>query len=256
MLRRSLAATLSLLILAGFGLAETFQGLLVELTDSKLTILVRVEGGKKPEKKTLDVSRKVSISQPKGEGEKPVPFAVFQNLVNAAAGQRVVLGVLASVSTDGSGQVVAIKLGKGGLPEKAAEVLEKADQIELYSLEPLPEQKAAEDPNAPRFHGWLLLGKTTLKAGETRTNVQNALDVAVGRGQTARCFEPRHGIRATHGDKTVDMVICFACGLVDFYDDAKKREPTSSEKILKGMQPVFDEILKTAKVPLAVPRKE
>jgi len=119
MLRRCLAATLSLLILAGFGLAETFHGLLAELTDSKLTIVAREEGGK-PEKKTLDVGSNVRVSQPKGDGEKLLPFAEVQKFVKAATEQKFAGGVLASVSTDGAGQVVAIKLGKGGLPEKAA----------------------------------------------------------------------------------------------------------------------------------------
>jgi hypothetical protein len=245
-----------LLILGGFVLADTYRGLLVELTDSKLAILVRVKGEtKKAEKKVLDVAAKVRVSQPKGDGEKLLPFAQVQTLVMAAAKQKVVRGVRASVSTDDSGRVVAIKLDKGGLPEKAAEILERADRIELYSLEPEPDPKAAKDPTATFFRGWLVLGKTVIKEDKTRKTVQDVLDVSIGRGRVAMCFDPRHAIRATRGDKTVDMVICFRCGQVYFYYDPKKDKPTA-QSILRGMQPAFDNILKTAGVPLAAPSKE
>jgi hypothetical protein len=71
----------------------------------------------------------------------------------------------------------------------------------------------------------------------------------------ARCFDPRHWIRATQGDKTVDIVFCFGCGQIYFDHDAMKDEETT-DSILSGMQPAFDEILKAAGVPLAVTMKE
>jgi hypothetical protein len=254
MLRRSVAATLMLLVLGGFALAETYQGSLVELTASKLAILVRVKGEKKSEKKVLDVVAKVRVSQPQGDREKVLPFAEVQKLVMAVAKEKGVRGVAASVSTDASGRVVAIKLGKGGLPEKAAEILKKADRIELYSLEPEPDPKMAKAATTTFFHGWPVLGKTAIKEGKARKAVQDVLDLSVGRGRYVKCFDPRHGIRATHGDETVDMVICFRCMQIEFYYDPKKDKDTGNT-ISRVMQPAFDEILKTAGVPLAAPKK-
>src|SRR4051812_39361754 len=100
MLCRSLAATLMLLIWGNSVRAETYHGLLVELTDSKLAIRT-VEG----EKTTLDVGGNVRVFQPKGEGEKLLPFAEVQKLVTATVKEKVVKGVLASVSTDNNGRV-------------------------------------------------------------------------------------------------------------------------------------------------------
>jgi hypothetical protein len=61
-------------------------------------------------------------------------------------------------------------------------------------------------------------------------------------GVGAKCFEPRHGVRATAGDATVDLVVCFACAWVYVYlgpeDDAEMvmltvpGDPAALEKVL------------------------
>ena len=109
MLCRCLASTVFLHLLAGSAPAETFKGLLVELTDSKLAILVRAEGEKKADRKTLDMSNKVRVFQIRGDGEKPLPFTEVKKLVKAAGEQRLGLrGILATVTTDDTGQVAAM----------------------------------------------------------------------------------------------------------------------------------------------------
>ncbi len=209
MLPRFVLAFLLLPVLGGFALAETYRGLLIELTDSKVSILALVKGEKKGEKKVLNLAAMVRVIQQKEDGkEKLLPFAEIKKLLAVAAKgrKRPTSGLLVSVSTDEVGRVVAIDLGKSGLPDKVAEILNKADRIELYSLEPEPDPKAAKDPKATLFRGYLVLGKTTIKEGKERKAAQLMLDVSAGRGRVARCFDPRHAIRATHGDKTVDMV--------------------------------------------------
>src|SRR5262245_44881959 len=92
-------------------------------------------------------------------------------------------------------------------PDDVLKVLEKADSYELLSLD--PGVKGVKGG----FHGWKVLGKTTVKDKKVRGQVLAALKkgVADSDGRVAKCFIPRHGVRATHGGKTVELVICFEC---------------------------------------------
>ena len=48
--------------------------------------------------------------------------------------------------------------------------------------------------------------------------------IADSDGNGAKCFDPRHGIRASVDGKTVDLVICFECSWVYvFYDKDENR---------------------------------
>ena len=256
MVRRCMPVTFLVLALGGFAFADIYDRcLIIELTDAKTTFLVRVPGEKGTAKKVVALAKEVAVTQLKGGGEVPLPLAGLQKLVVATAKHPLVRGIEASVTTDDTGRVTAIRLAKGGLPEEAEAIFDKADRVELYSLEPEPDEKAAKDPKAVYFRGWLVLGKAILKGDKERKPLAEALDLAIGRGRVAKCFDPRHGIRATKGRKTVDVVICFRCGQAYFYYDPKKEDLTTV-KVVKGMQPVLDEILKAAGVPLAVAGKE
>src|SRR5262249_6529154 len=111
--------------------------------------------------------------------------------------------------------------GRDRLPAQVAAVLDKAEKVELLSL--VPEER--EEERKRDFHGYPVLGKTTLKK-EDRQKVLNALKkgIADSDGRVATCFNPRHGIRASHGGKTVELLICFECLQVDVYAGGK---PTS-----------------------------
>jgi hypothetical protein len=70
-----------------------------------------------------------------------------------------------------------------------------------------------------------------------------------------KCFEPRHGVRAMAGGKTVDLVICFACSEVQVWsDDGKDLEGLAL--IGDSAQAAFDKVLTDAKVPLHPKRKD
>jgi hypothetical protein len=134
---------------------------------------------------------------------------------------------------------------KKGLPAPVKAILEKAKTVELYSLEPEPtEKQRAGKPE--KLHGWLVLGKTAVKDAKTRKGLLDGLLKNPGRG--AKCFDPRHAIRATHDGKTVDLLVCFACGWVYVYEGDKH---TTTLTVAKGVQPTFDKVLKAAGVPLA-----
>jgi hypothetical protein len=247
MLIRGLAAALIILALGGLALAESHRGLIVDLTDSKLTILVRVEGKRKAEKTTLEVAEKVAIVQPRGKEQKEVSFSELRKRVARAQKNFGGRGVRATVETKGD-KVVAVRIDASRVPEKVMAILDKAEEIELYSLEPEPEKGAGKAPKASLFHGWLVLGKTALKDAKTRKAALDALDESVGMGAMAKCFDPRHAIRAAHGGTTVDLLICFACGQVYVYFNGNRDKTLV---IARGTQPALDDILKAAGVPLA-----
>jgi hypothetical protein len=131
------------------------------------------------------------------------------------------------------------------IPEDLQAILENAEQFELLSLSP---ERLQEKP-ADAFHGWKVLGKTTVKDAEARKKLVVAFKkgVEANDGIAAACFNPRHGIRVTHEGKTTDFVICFECFQVQVF---------AGDKQIKGFlitaspQVTFDSVLKEAKVPL------
>ncbi|HJZ58287.1 MAG TPA: hypothetical protein VKE74_25315 [Gemmataceae bacterium] len=136
------------------------------------------------------------------------------------------------------------------LPAAAQVVLDKAEQFELLSLDPKPVPKADQDKEKNVFHGYRVLGKTTVKDA-TRNTLLAALDKGIKDADpnlAAGCFNPRHGIRATHDGKTVDLVICFEClAIVVYVDDKSERGP----HVTGSPQEAFDKVLKAANVPLS-----
>lgn len=99
------------------------------------------------------------------------------------------------------------------IPAAYRDVLEKADTLELLSLNHFPDAGAKK-----LFHGNEILGRTALTKDQ-RGKVLAALADATkkpGLGG-AGCFIPRHGLRATHDGVTVGLVICLECGKIDMY---------------------------------------
>jgi hypothetical protein len=132
------------------------------------------------------------------------------------------------------------------IPDQAREILEKASQFELLSIGHGPStKKPAED-----FHGWPVIGKTTVEDSNTRNRLVYALEKGVeeNKGDSMKCFNPRHGIRGAHGGKTADFVICFECFQVVVYVTGEKEQRFL---ITASPAPVFNQTLQHAKVPLA-----
>src|SRR5262249_35831881 len=136
------------------------------------------------------------------------------------------------------------------LPKEAKEVLDGAEKIELYSLDPA-DGKPTKD--ADGFHGWKVLGRTEIKDADTLKKVRAALDKGIAEGEgAAACFKPRHGIRATVKDKTVDLVICFECLTIQAVVGDKVQPVWTSPSPQKAL----DTILRDAKVPLPKQKDE
>jgi hypothetical protein len=102
-------------------------------------------------------------------------------------------------------------------------------------------------PAGSDFHGFRILGKTTLK-DETRKTIVAGLYKGIkdSDGSVAACFNPRHGIRATADGKTVDIVICFEChSLLTYLGEMKASALTAPTP-----EATFNKVLTEAKVPL------
>jgi hypothetical protein len=132
------------------------------------------------------------------------------------------------------------------IPDQAREILEKATQFELLSIGYGPYTK-----NPPEdFHGWHVIGKTTIKDPNARLRLVAALEKGVeeNKGDSMKCFDPRHGVRVTHDGMTADFVICFKCFQVIAYVAGGKEQRFL---ITDSPAPVFNQALRHAKVPLA-----
>jgi len=134
---------------------------------------------------------------------------------------------------------------KNKMAPDVAAVLEKADEFEVLSLDPMKLKEKPKDD----FHGYKVLGKTTVKKDDKKA-ILDALHAGLkaSDGSVADCFNPRHGLRATHDGKTVDLVICFECLAMQTFvgDKSAGTMPTTA-----APQKVFDKVLTDAKVPLA-----
>ena len=138
---------------------------------------------------------------------------------------------------------------KNVIPDHVKTILENATKYEVYSLDPGPGEGVKDG-----FHRWKVLGKTTVMAETKRATLLEALSkgVADNKGEAAKCFIPRHGLRATHDGKTIDLVICFECMHVYVYADPKDSEKKSDSFFTTGSpEEAFDKVLKDAGVPLA-----
>ena len=124
------------------------------------------------------------------------------------------------------------------------EVLDKAEQLKLLSLDP-----NARGGGPGYFNGYKVLGSTLVKDKETRKKLLTAFykGVADSEGVVAACFTPRHGIRATSGGKTVDLVICFQCFSLQIFGPGKEK---GGLLIVESPRDTFNKILTDAKVPL------
>ena len=136
-----------------------------------------------------------------------------------------------------------------GCESGSVQNLTTPDSLTLYSIDgrdfvPGTEPKADEE-----FHGYPVLGKIDVKDPKSRREIIAAVKkgIADSDGMMAKCFWPRHAIRATENGKTIEYVICFECNQLQIYTDGTDElEPTTREP-----QVVLNKHLQDAKIPLA-----
>lgn len=133
------------------------------------------------------------------------------------------------------------------LPEAALTALEKDEGLEVYSL-------SGDTAEKDGWHGAKVWGKTLVNKDESK-KLAAALAKGVTEGDKgSRCFVPRHGVRAVHGGKVYDLLICFECGWVYVYADQSDK-PTVL-MISDSPHKAMDKLLTDAKIPLDKPAKD
>jgi RNA polymerase sigma factor (sigma-70 family) len=188
----------------------------------------------------------------------------FKRVAGVLAAVMLLLGSAGALYTWGAGhmQEPAVRVAAdepGKEPVKAEKnpeskdnfltLLEKAEEFELLSLNPSIDPAQRDEKIKEDFHGFQVLGKTTVKDAQTRKKLVAAFKKGIkdSDGNAALCFNPRHGIRFTHDDKTVDFVICYECLQMRVYvGDKKEAEITTTN----SPQDTFNSVLKNAKVRL------
>lgn len=129
--------------------------------------------------------------------------------------------------------------------------LESADSIELLKLDGGDAAMESEEPSdLEDFHGGSVLLTVELNEAE-RVKVINDLyrTVALGDGQ-AKCFFPRHGIRAKMDGQVLELALCYECG----WGIAAGKYPQSV--VLVGGTPSAMDAILTAHAPKSEAKSE
>jgi hypothetical protein len=141
------------------------------------------------------------------------------------------------------------------LKKNAAQMEEMAADegtIEILSLYPsaLSKPPAGDKPAdpQPKFHSYPILGRTKVTDPKVKKELLMELAKSIrasipedGGISVALCFNPRHGIIYTKGEKKLEFLICFECEQVHPYD-GEKRVPGFAVKSTIGPE-VFDAFL-------------
>jgi len=131
-------------------------------------------------------------------------------------------------------------------PGGSRQVLEDAPFLTMMSID--PRNELPDDTKAPgTFRGYRIVGQLQLDGERKRKLIRVFYDGMTRDGIRAKCFSPRHAISAKHGDRTVDLLICFECGHIKSYTG----ESFVYDFISQKTQPYFDGVLKNAGVPLS-----
>ena len=145
----------------------------------------------------------------------------------------------------------------GSLPVELENLLTNADEFTLFSINPDPD---FDHQSTNIFQGHAILGQLNIKSVETRIKLIAVLDDGIaqmakieagGMYWSTDCFNPRHGICASKGDKSVELLICFECGQIQIHsNDGRSWNFGLPVGKGHGSQNVFDCILKQGGIPL------
>lgn len=145
--------------------------------------------------------------------------------------------------------VAALSEDLGTFSPEAAQALQHAKAVTLYSLEPTNRS----EPPARSLHHFAVLGKTSLsgdQAGEAIAAFRAAMDAAAKRDvvMVAACFEPRHAISISAGGHRYDYLLCYACGSLEVFRDGK----LISDVLATGSPERLNDLLRAKGVPLSM----
>ena len=128
-------------------------------------------------------------------------------------------------------------------PKRAATLLRGADTLQVLSLDPT---NGAIDPKG--FHRWPVVGEVLIGDTDRKPFVDAVIRGAKPQSEASPCeIAPRHGIRASSKEGTVDFVICFECGEVQVFYSQGGEEYLEPNSILAA---ILSETLTKAKIPV------
>lgn len=142
--------------------------------------------------------------------------------------------------------VLTFAADKNELPADVLTVFQNADEVTLYSLQPLE----AEDIIRPvlRTENWTCAGKVTLAKGDLKT-VLEAIQKGVKDGTTedASFGIPQYSLRATHDKQTVWLQLDLGGGAVRVIGGKAVIQTVATTA---APQTALERVLTAAKVPL------
>jgi hypothetical protein len=158
--------------------------------------------------------------------------------------------LLKVVLVGGVGLLAVVVYELTGLVEPPSPLPDDPDRLILYSLDGMPDEHRLAEAKEFLYH-FPVLGKVEVTDSRQRRELLAAVRRAIRKApEPAKCFWPRHAIRAVKGGMTVDVVVCFQCRT---YDVSRAQETLSGATltIAPDPEPLFDKILADAGVPLA-----
>ncbi|MEE9390996.1 MAG: hypothetical protein V3W41_00655 [Planctomycetota bacterium] len=129
------------------------------------------------------------------------------------------------------------------VPAELRDILENADDYELFAIYP-HRPRPDEIPAADRqMHGFRVIGRTPVSkaTGLSALSViyQGVRDEHYPR---AKCFNPRHALRARRGQQWVDLVICYQCQRIFAYDETGERwEISTAPEVRPALDRIYEE---------------
>lgn len=131
--------------------------------------------------------------------------------------------------------------------------------LEILSLHPLPvsfeDRALLEAAGTPpeTFHDYPILGRAKVPTSQDKQELMTALARSIREAQnvTYLCFNPRHGIVATQGDRRVEYLICFECETTESFRNGS--EVPGSFKVTSSASNAFNAFLDRHRIQRAAP---
>lgn len=150
---------------------------------------------------------------------------------------------------------ILIALGIGGIiymchnwyPAAALKALRTDQHAVIYSIRPNGMPPPETDDFPELFHGYEIIGQTTLSSADDRAMFADELARSTwGAWDAAACFEPHHAFRVSGPSGTFDLLLCYKCRR------AKVLHPDGRWEglVIKGKPEALNEYLTRHGIPL------
>jgi hypothetical protein len=150
-----------------------------------------------------------------------------------------------------AGLVLLIALAAIGVRRFHVPDLESADRVTLFSIDGRDEDQRGPG-TGETLHGYPVLGKVVVTDPAEKQRLAAAVreGIAAEGVMEARCFLPRHVVRAEHGDQVTDYVICFHCQNYVLHTGSRFDSPRT-KPISNHVRPTIEKPLLDANIPIA-----